>query len=145
MTRGFLLLRLNRWPILLDLFAVSLGIGCVACWSTFHSLLVSLLLALASLVVVISSLRLHFLTGHRLRAWTQLVARNRRGFKPDSFQVFMGAPCGRDVVQAVLREVGHFDQYRILRQKYYSGFWGRYDSSPVRIIPYQNPQRGPRG
>ena len=143
MSRWVLVLRLSKWPILLDIAAVSLGVGSFISWSVFHAWFVALPVAFASLLVLTTSIKLHFGTGHRLRAWKQLVARNRRDFKPDSFEIFMMAPCGRDLVHAVLTEVGYVDQYTVLRGKYYSGFWGKYDPSPLRFVPYQDQEREP--
>lgn len=130
-----LVVRLNKWPILLDILALSLGVA-ILCSTRIQILFISIPIGLASVVILIMSVKVHAGTRHKLRAWRQLVARNRRSFKAESFAVYMGAPCGRDLIRAVLLEIGETNRYGDLKETFYTGFWGKYDSPSLIIIPY---------
>ncbi|MBP5463734.1 MAG: hypothetical protein J6Y13_00895, partial [Treponema sp.] len=43
-----------------------------------------------------------------------LMEKNRDGFRPDSFKVFMQAPCGRLLVKSVLKDLGCLERYKEL-------------------------------
>ena len=43
-----------------------------------------------------------------------LVKRNKNEFRPDTFEVFMQAPCGRLVVREALRELNTQGEYKTL-------------------------------
>ena len=43
-----------------------------------------------------------------------LVGKNRDQFRPDTFDVFMQAPCGRLLVRSVLAELGKSNEYKNL-------------------------------
>ncbi len=43
-----------------------------------------------------------------------LIGKNRVQFRPDSFELFMKAPCGRLLTKSVLRDLGLFDKYEEL-------------------------------
>lgn len=43
-----------------------------------------------------------------------LIGKNRVQFRPDSFELFMKAPCGRLLTKSVLRDLGLFDKYKEL-------------------------------
>ena len=43
-----------------------------------------------------------------------LTARNQNGFRPDTFTVFMQAPCGRLIVREALRDLNMRDEYKSL-------------------------------
>jgi len=43
-----------------------------------------------------------------------LLGKNKDEFRPDTFEVFMQAPCGRLVVKAVLADLGKSHEYRSL-------------------------------
>jgi hypothetical protein len=43
-----------------------------------------------------------------------LTTRNQNEFRPDTFTVFMQAPCGRLIVREVLRDLNKRDEYKSL-------------------------------
>lgn len=43
-----------------------------------------------------------------------LIGKNRKEFRPDSFEVFMQAPCGRLLTKAVLKDLGVPEKYKDL-------------------------------
>lgn len=43
-----------------------------------------------------------------------LMERNRKQIRPDTFEVYMQAPCGRLLTKAVLKDLGEKDRYREL-------------------------------
>jgi len=45
-----------------------------------------------------------------------LVKRNRAEFRPDTFEVFMQAPCGRLLVRSVLCDLGKKEEYKNLKK-----------------------------
>jgi len=50
----------------------------------------------------------------RKREIDLLVTRNRLAFRPDTFKVFMQAPCGRLVTRSALSELGKSNEYKNL-------------------------------
>ena len=46
------------------------------------------------------------------------MAKNKDSFRPDSFKVFMQAPCGRLLVKAVLKDLNLLQKDSDLLQKY---------------------------
>jgi len=66
----------------------------------------------------------YFLTmsGHLFSAYKNkikeidiLIKRNREEFRPDTFEVFMQAPCGRLIVRSVLSDLDKREEYKNLR------------------------------
>jgi len=45
-----------------------------------------------------------------------LIKRNRVEFRPDTFEVFMQAPCGRLLVRSVLSDLGKGEEYKNLKK-----------------------------
>lgn len=43
-----------------------------------------------------------------------LLAKNKDGFRPESFKIFMQAPCGRLLTKAVLKDIGLKSKYKEL-------------------------------
>ncbi len=43
-----------------------------------------------------------------------LIGKNKKEFRPDSFQVFMQAPCGRLLTKVVLEDLGYKEKYKEL-------------------------------
>lgn len=43
-----------------------------------------------------------------------LIGKNKNGFRPDSFKIFMQAPCGRLLAKAVLKDLGLKQEYKNL-------------------------------
>jgi len=69
----------------------------------------------------IAALKLFFISGRLFSAWGAkkreidlLVKRNKNGFRPDTFEIYMQAPCGRLVVHEALRELNMQNEYSTL-------------------------------
>ena len=43
-----------------------------------------------------------------------LMSKNKKEFRPDSFKIFMQAPCGRLLTKAVLKDLGFSNKYKEL-------------------------------
>lgn len=52
--------------------------------------------------------------GSKKREMELLIKRNRGEFRPETFEVFMRAPCGRLIVRRVLRDLNKRDEYKAL-------------------------------
>ncbi len=124
---------LNLWAFILDIGALLLVVlGIII---DLHPIAVGVG-GLLLVFIIIKAVELHSSIGRRYRARTVLLAKNRHYFDDASFEQFMSAPCGRMMVYDVLCELGCRWRYRIIRKKYYKGFFaGERDSSLV-IIPY---------
>lgn len=70
--------------------------------------------ALIALQLFIVSGRLFSSTESKLKEVDILKKRNLTQFRPDTFEMFMQAPCGRLVVRAVLRDLNKQKEYRNL-------------------------------
>lgn len=128
-----LAIRLNQWPLLLDLLALSLGLP-VFLWGNVLPLGVDIVLGIAAGAVLVQALVIHVQTGTKIRAWKLLCLKNQKEWRPDSFKVYFSAPCGRSLVRAVLSELGQPGQYAPLKKQFYSGFWGKADTGPSLVF-----------
>lgn len=45
------------------------------------------------------------------RQYELLIQKNKNGFRPESFKLYMDAPCGRMVSRAVLKDLGMKKEY----------------------------------
>ena len=52
--------------------------------------------------------------GAKKREIDLLVKRNKNGFRPDTFELYMQAPCGRLVAREALRELNMRGEYKTL-------------------------------
>jgi len=84
------------------------------------------------------------MSGNLFSAWDSkkkeieiLVKRNKAEFRPDTFETFMKAPCGRLLVRAVLCELEKPDEYKNLL-KLRKPFWAEIKSAcaPVKSAVY---------
>jgi hypothetical protein len=69
----------------------------------------------------IVAIKLFLISGKLFSAWDAkkreidlLVKRNKDEFRPDTFEVYMQAPCGRLVVREALRDLGTQGEYKTL-------------------------------
>lgn len=67
-----------------------------------------------SFVFFYHSMRLFSTYKDKLKKCDILIKKNFKEFKPESFKVFMQAPCGRLVTKTVLKELGKIDKYKSL-------------------------------
>lgn len=59
---------------------------------------------------------MHLLSMHddKQRQYEILFERNKKEFHPESFSIYMDAPCGRKVVRAVLKDLNKSHEYKKL-------------------------------
>ena len=50
----------------------------------------------------------------KYREYKILIERNKKDFRPETFKLYMDAPCGRKVVKAVLKDLGKSNEYKQL-------------------------------
>jgi len=69
----------------------------------------------------IAAVQLFAVSGKLFSAWGSkkreielLIKRNRDNFRPDTFEKFMQAPCGRLIARQVLRDLNKPDEYKSL-------------------------------
>ena len=62
------------------------------------------------------SIRLFGTWKDKQKKYKILMAKNKDSFRPDSFKVFMQAPCGRLLVKAVLKDLSLLHKYKELLQ-----------------------------
>jgi len=72
-----------------------------------------------------SAVRLHGLSEHKHRSLALLIMRNRLRYRPETFELYMRAPCGRVLVRHALQEIGRTKEYATLRRLYPSLLWVR--------------------
>lgn len=60
------------------------------------------------------SFRLFSTWGEKKRKYDLLMERNKEHFRPDTFETYMQAPCGRLLAKAVLKDLGESKRYREL-------------------------------
>lgn len=60
------------------------------------------------------SYRLFSTWGEKKRKYAVLMERNKKQFRPDTFEAYMQAPCGRLLTKAVLKDLGERDRYKEL-------------------------------
>ena len=99
-TYSFLLLICGAIPAVIPLYRISM--------------LLLLLQISGSLLLFYSSVKLFSTWRDKKIKYEVLLAKNRNGFRQESFKVFMQAPCGRLLTKAVLADLGLKDKYREL-------------------------------
>ena len=136
MKHFFLIAALNVWALVLDLLAIVLSVFCF--WAALASwpFWLMLPLMLVGLFFLCSGLRLHAQTSSKLRSYRLLLARNRRERRPESFEPYMRAPCGRMIVRCVLSTLRQPAYFRHLQERYGRAFFKPLATKLV-IVPYQ--------
>jgi len=73
------------------------------------------------LIQAIVAVKLFVISGKLFSSWEYkkreidvLIKRNQNEFRPDTFEVFMQAPCGKLVARQVLRDLNKQDEYKSL-------------------------------
>lgn len=67
-----------------------------------------------TLVCMAHSAKLFSSWGDKKTKYTILLKKNQNGFRPDVFEIFMKAPCGRLLTKAVLKDLGIKNRYKEL-------------------------------
>lgn len=66
------------------------------------------------LIFLYQSLRLFSTWRDKQIKYTILIKKNQKQFKPESFKIFMQAPCGRLLTKVVLKDLGLRSEYKKL-------------------------------
>jgi hypothetical protein len=73
------------------------------------------------IIQAIIAIKLFMISGRLFSTWGNkqkeidiLVKKNQVKFRPDTFEIFMQAPCGRLIVRQVLRDLNKPDEYKSL-------------------------------
>jgi len=94
----------------------------------------------------IAAVKLFAISGKLFSSWGSkkreielLIKRNQDNFRPDTFEKFMQAPCGRLIARQVLRDLNKPDEYKSLL-KLRKPFWVRLrnNCAPVKTTIYIN-------
>lgn len=106
----FRVLYLNSYSLLLIL------LGALILLPPFHKIswIFLCLQIIAALKCFMVSFRLFSAWDEKKRMMTLLFNRNQREFRPDTFKVYMQAPCSRLLVKSVLKQLGQKRHYRDL-------------------------------
>ncbi|QTQ10835.1 hypothetical protein HRI96_00670 [Treponema parvum] len=67
-----------------------------------------------SLIAFIFAYNLLGMWKDKIREYMILIERNKNEFRPDTFKIFMDAPCGRKITKAVLKDLGKPEEYKNL-------------------------------
>lgn len=105
---------------------VLLGAGVIFIFIPLYKIVLPPWLGQAVIIFIcfLSSFILFIQYQRRLRVLALLLHRNRKEFRPDTFSIVMQKLCGRLLVKAALKELGHIDKYRELKKMYGFPFKG---------------------
>jgi hypothetical protein len=70
--------------------------------------------AIIAICIFPASARLFSTWDYKLREIDLLVNRNKKEFRPDTFEIYMQAPCGRLVVRQALKDLNMRGEYKAL-------------------------------
>lgn len=115
-TRRFLYL--NLWAFFLLLTGIALAVLPVYRLGT----VAVVIQVIAVTIVGRGAINIFRTWDDKKRKYTVLVERNRAALRPDTFNEYLDAPCGRLLVKVVLSDLGQSDRYRAMR-KARPGFW----------------------
>ena len=69
---------------------------------------------ICSLLIIKQAIKLFFSWNDKIIKYNILIKKNQNSFRPESFKVFMQAPCGRLLTKAVLKDLGIKEKYKEL-------------------------------
>lgn len=131
---------LNFWALFL-LF-LGAGVALLPLYRFGTAALVVQVLAVA--LIEKGALNIFRTWGDKKRKYNVLTERNRNAFRPDTFEEYMQAPCGRLLVKVVLADLGMPERYASLKRMK-RGFWtcrkDRFRTENARI--WINPDYSP--
>jgi hypothetical protein len=104
---------LNIYAYLLVLLGI--GIAFLPVYSLWKPLVI--LQVIASAVPINAGMKIFRRWKEKKRIYRILIRRNRNGIRTDSFKEHMQAPCGRQLVKVVLKDLGESDRYREIRKQ----------------------------
>lgn len=111
-------LYLNFWAFILLFSGIGLAFLPIYKWGV--AAIVSQVVAV--LFIERGAINIFHTWGDKKRKYTVLVERNSAGLRPDTFDEYMAAPCGRLLVKVVLHDIGLSCKYKELRKRR-RGFW----------------------
>ncbi|WP_000627555.1 hypothetical protein [Leptospira interrogans] len=129
-------LRLCLFPLLISVFALSFIL------SIFFIIENFILRASACLLFIyflIAAYKLFTSLYSKIRSILILIKKNRSEFKIESFEQYMQAPCGRQVVKVSLSKLGYLEKYNLLKNKFPLNFFIKRNSK-IRTVYYKNEQ-----
>lgn len=130
-------LYLNSYAFLLIFIGV--GIAVIPCYRWHWSLVV--VQALFVLMFIYYAMKIFSSWPEKKRVYKVLIERNEKGLRPETFNDYMQAPCGRLLAHIVLKDLGRQEQFAEL-DKLQKHFWQikKSDCLPkeTRIVIYSN-------
>lgn len=136
-------LSLNVYAFLLDGLSIASGAGAWLFFFWGHPVLAGAA-AIAAVALFSTAMRVHLSYPAKLKAYNTLYQRNRKVLHRNSFLEFMGSPCYRMVVRAVLCRTGHPEEYPVI----YKEVWGSglpcCSPQPATVTIFKNAAEGAR-
>ena len=111
-------LYLNSYAFLLIFIGV--GIAVIPCYRWHWSLVV--IQALFALMCIYYAMKIFSSWSEKKRVYKVLIERNEKEVRPETFNDYMQAPCGRLLAHIVLKDLGRQDQFAEL-DKLQKHFW----------------------
>lgn len=113
-----LVLEINLWAFLLDGLGIVFFVSGVILWKLTGLWYLLPAGGVPGIILCFQGVKIHGTQTHKLRSYRLLLARNRREFRPASFQPYLRAPCGRVLVRRVLRELGRSGEMATLKTEF---------------------------
>lgn len=134
---------LNLWAFFL-LF-LGIGVALIPCYKVGTLLLVVQIITV--FFIEKGAVKIFYTWDDKKRKYVVLMERNRSQFRPDTFDEYMQAPCGRLLVKVVLKDLGMPERYEELK-KLKLAFWSckkenfRRQTVSIRFNPKYDPGYG---
>ena len=132
---------LNTYAFLLDALSIAGGAGAGFSFSCGHPVW-GVAAGIATAVLLFSAIRVHLSYPVKLNAYHILYQRNREVLHPSSFHDFMGSPCYRMVVRAVLCRTGHPEEYDVIFKEIWGSGLPFCTPKPASVIIFNNAAEG---
>lgn len=129
-------LRLCLFPLLISVFALSFILFVFLFVENF---ILRIFVCLLSIYFLIVAYKLFISLNSKIRSILMLIKKNRSEFKIESFEQYIQAPCGRQVVKVSLSKLGYLEKYNLLKNKFPLNFFIKRNSK-IRIVYYKNEQ-----
>lgn len=139
----FRFIYLNLWAF----FLLFLGIGVALIPCQRMGVLLLVLQIILVFIIEKGAVKIFYTWEDKKRKYVVLMERNRLEFRPDTFDVYMQAPCGRLLVKLVLKDLGIPEKYDELK-KLKVAFWSckkenfRHQTVSIRFNPKYAPRQG---
>jgi len=98
-----------------------------------------ILQGIAALVLFAQGIKMFYTWDDKRIKWEVLLNRNREEFRPDTFEQFIQAPCGRLLAKSVLAELGKSNEYKnLLKMKKPLLTSCKENCTPVKTVVFVN-------